>query len=147
MKHLFWVPLTLALLAGVALGVMRSATGKLHVHEVAAAGGVVMIAATLALVPITLARRSDAVVVFQAAFGGTVIHMFLALALAAACHVLQLVPDRRIFLCLLRSLYVVSLIVLVLAMVRVFRKSAAAAGHGPRGPHAPPPGAPTPQAT
>ena len=147
MKHLFWVPLTLALLALIALGVVRSATGQTHVREVAAAGGVVMIAATLALVPITLARRSDAVVVFQAAFGGTVIHMFLALALAAACHVLQLVPDRRLFLFLLQSFYFVSLIVLVLAMVRVFRKSAAAAGHGPRGPHSPPPGAPTPQAT
>ena len=147
MKHLIWVPLALAALALVALGVVRSATGDPHAREVAAAAGVIITAATLALVPVTLARRSDPVVVFQAAFGGTVIHMFLAIALAAACHVLQLVVDRRLFLFLLLSFYFVSLIVLVLAMVRVFRKSAAAAGHGPRGPHSAPPGAPTPQAT
>jgi hypothetical protein len=146
-KHLIWVPLVLALLALVALGVMRSATGQPHVQEVLAAAGVVIISSTLALVPITLARRSDAVVVFQAAFGGTVIHMFLAVALAAACHVLQLVPDRRLFLFLLLSFYFVSLIVLVLAMVRVFRKAASAAGHASRGAQPPPPGSPTPQAT
>lgn len=149
MKHLIWVPIVLALLALVALGVMRSATGQPHAPEVFAAAGVVIISSTLALVPITLARRSDAVVVFQAAFGGTVIHMFLAVALAAGCHVLKLVPDpdRRLFLFLLLSFYFVSLIVLVLAMVRVFRKSASAAGHLARGSHAQPPPAPTPQAT
>ena len=145
MKHLIWVPIVLALLALVALGVMRSATGQPHGPEVFAAAGVVIVSSTLALVPITLARRSDAVVVFQAAFGGTVIHMFLAIALAAACYVLQLVNDRRLFLFLLLSFYFVSLIVLVLAMVRVFRKSASAAGHLSRGPQPPP--APTAPAT
>ena len=143
MKHLFWVPLALAVLALVALGVVRSATGQPHVAEVLAAAAVVIVSATLALVPITLARRSDPVVVFQAAFGGTVIHMFLALALAAACHVLQLVPDRRLFLFLLLSFYFVSLIVLVLAMVRVFRKSTAA-GYAARASHS---GPSTPQTT
>jgi hypothetical protein len=150
-KHLIWVPIVLALLALVALGVMRSATGQPHTPEVLAAAGVVIFSSTLALVPITLARRSDAVVVFQAAFGGTVIHMFLAIALAAACYVLRLVPDpdRRLFLFLLLSFYFVSLIVLVLAMVRVFRKSAALAAHAhaARGPHSQPSPSPTPQAT
>jgi hypothetical protein len=151
-KHLIWVPLALALLALVAAGVVRSATGDAHAHEVAAAAAVCIVSATLALVPITLARRSDAVVVFQAAFGGTVIHMFLAIALAAACHVLQLVADRRLFLFLLLSFYFVSLIVMVLAMVRIFRKSTlrgtpARASHAPPPTQPPPPGSPTPQAT
>jgi hypothetical protein len=144
LKHLIWVPIVLAAFALVALGVMRSATGQPHTPEVLAAAGVVILSSTLALVPITLARRSDAVVVFQAAFGGTVIHMFLAVALAAGCHVLQLVPDRRLFLFLLLSFYFVSLIVLVLAMVRIFRKSTSA-GHPARGAHSP--ASPTPQAT
>jgi hypothetical protein len=151
-KHLIWVPLALAALALAALGVVRSATGAPHAREVAAAAGVVITAATLALVPVTLARRSDPVVVFQAAFGGTVIHMFLAIALAAACHVLQVVADRRLFLFLLLSFYFVSLIVMVLAMVRIFRKSTLRPGPA-RAPHAPPPSSSppppgaTPQAT
>lgn len=147
MKHLIWVPVALALLALAALAIVRASTGQPHTREVLAAAAVVIASAELALLPIILARRADPVVVFQAAFGGTVIHMFLALTLAAACHVLQLVPDRRMFLFLLLSFYFVSLIVLVVAMVRIFRKSTAA-GHGPRGSHSPPPpGAATPRAT
>lgn len=134
------------------MGLVRQVTGQPHTREVLAAAGIVILSGELALLPIVIVRRSSAVAVFQAAFGGTVIHMFLALALAAACHVLGLVADVRLFLFLLLSFYFVSLIVLVVAMVRIFRRAArlpgftAAAAPGPS--HSPPPpGAPTPQAT
>jgi hypothetical protein len=147
-KHLIWVPVLLALVAVAMLGLVRQVTGQPHTREVLAAAGIVILSAELALLPIVIVRRASAVAVFQAAFGGTVIHMFLALALAAACHVLGLVADVRLFLFLLLSFYFVSLIVLVVAMVRIFRRAARLPGF-PAGPsHAPPPpGAPTPQAT
>jgi hypothetical protein len=149
-KHLIWVPVLLALVAVAMSGLVRQVTGQPHTREVLAAAGIVIVSCELALVPIMVVRGSGAVAVFQAAFGGTVIHMFLALALAAACHVLGLVPDPRLFLFLLLSFYFVSLIVLVVAMVRIFRRAArmpgfAAASGGSHTP--PPPGAPTPQAT
>jgi hypothetical protein len=140
-KHLIWVPASIALLALAALALVRQVTGGPHTREVLTTAAIVIVSTELALLPITLARRAGPVAVFQAAFGGTVIHLFLALAMGAACHVLHLVSGGGLFLFLLLGLYWVSLIVLVVAMVRIFRASAAG------GLHPGSPTSPTPQAT
>jgi hypothetical protein len=122
------VKIVLGILAGivvtaaVAALVLRQATGQPHLRDVAYAAAITLVSAELALIPVALVRKSSPVALFQAAFGGTVLHLFLTLALGAAVHGLNLV-DRRIFLFLLLGLYWFSLIFVVSALIRVFRRA------------------------
>jgi hypothetical protein len=86
-----------------------------------------------------LCRRSPSpVVVFQAGFGGTVLHLFLTVALGASVYALNVVEDRRLFVLLLMGFYWVSLMLVVVAMIRVFRKAVTGAPHAGATPPAAP---------
>ncbi|HYE18834.1 MAG TPA: hypothetical protein VEA69_10340 [Tepidisphaeraceae bacterium] len=124
MKHFIWLPLVLALAAGAAWLVLRGATGNPRTPEVVATGAITIGATLAALVPITLARHASPVAVFQAAMGGTIIHLFLMIAVAGAVFGLGLVADPRAFMFLILVFYFVSQIALLVPMVRIFRAAA-----------------------
>ena len=128
MRHVFFI-CTGMLIAAVAGGfVLRAVTGDAHVRDVTTVSLVTLASAHLSMVPLMLCRRSRAlVVIFQAGFVGTVLHLFLTIALGAAAYALHLVEDRRLYVILLMAFYWVSLMLVVVAMIRVFRKVAAGA--------------------
>jgi hypothetical protein len=74
-----------------------------------------------------------------------VLHIFLTIAMGAAVYAMQAVNDRRLFVFLLLFLYWISLMLVVVAMVRIFRGSSAAQRSSGTLPQQPPqqPAAPT----
>ena len=134
MKHVIWIPLGLLLIAAAAALILRQFTGSYHGQEVGFAAGIALVSAELAMVPLALSRRLGPVANFQAAFGGTLMHLFICLAAGAAVYALQLAGDRNVYVFLLLGFYWFSLIFIVIAMTRVFRRTmpqdgaAAAAG-------------------
>jgi hypothetical protein len=112
----------LLITAGVAALVLWQVTHEPHLREIAFAAGITFLSAEVALLPMLLVRKTDPVVVFQAAFGGTVLHLFLTLAMGAVAHGFHWV-DRGIFLFLLLGFYWSSLIFVVIAMIKYFRRS------------------------
>lgn len=137
MKSLVWMPVVIVLSAGAALLLLRALTGAAHLRELLFAGGIALISAELAMLPIILARRSAQIAMAQAALVGTVLHMFLMLAMGGAAFGLHLVGERQLFLFLLLGLYWVSLIFIVIAMIKAVRgalpesRSGGAAGGAP----------------
>jgi hypothetical protein len=133
------------LIAAVAAAfILRAATGDPHVRDVTTVALVTLVSAHLSLVPLMLCRRSPSpVVVFQAGFGGTVLHLLLTIALGAAVYALNVVQDRRPFVLLLMGFYWVSLMLVVVAVIRVFRRATAGAPPHAGGPSAAAPSAPT----
>ncbi len=123
MKNLVWIIAGLLATAVVAALVLRQTKGDPHLREIAFATVITIVSATVALVPLALTPRSSPVAVFQAAFGGTVIHLFLTLGIGAAAHSLGRV-DRGLFLFLLLAFYWTSLVFLVIAVTQVVRRSA-----------------------
>jgi hypothetical protein len=135
-KHLIWIPVALLAIAGVAALVLQGATGDAHGRELAFAAGLSIVSAELSLVPLALARNAGVVALFQAAFGGTVIHLFVTLAAGAGVYGLGLAGDRRTFLFLLLGFYWFSLVFVVIAMSKVFRRAVPADGAAGVGPAA-----------
>jgi hypothetical protein len=133
-KHALWISAALLGTAAIAVLVLRQATGHAHLRELAIVTAITVAASLAAMIPLALSGRSDPVVVFQAAFGGTIIHLFLTMAMGAAVHAMKWV-DRSFFLFLLLGFYWFSLIFTVIAMIRTFRRSVpqrtAAAGSVP----------------
>ena len=125
MKHVIWISGGLLVTAAIATLILHQSTGQSHVRDVAIATAITLVSAHAALLPLYLTGKASPVAVFQAAFGGTVIHLFLTLALGAAAHAMRWV-DRGMFLFLLMALYWFSLIFVVTAMVKIFRRSVAA---------------------
>ena len=124
MKQVIWIIGGLLVTAAIATLVLHQSTGRAHVRDVAIATGITLVSAIASLVPLFLTGKASPVAVFQAAFGGTVIHLFLTLALGAAAHAMRWV-DRGIFLFLLMAFYWFSLIFVVTAMIKIFRRSVA----------------------
>lgn len=123
MKHVITICTGMLLAAVGAALIVRQATGHSHLSEIVAATAITLISALLSMVPLMVLRRSSPVVMFQAAFGGTVLHLFLTIAMGAAVYALRPLGDRNLFLFLLLASYWVSLIFMVVAMIRVFRRS------------------------
>jgi len=123
MKSVIWIFAGLLITGGLAALVLRQITHDPHLREVGFATGITLISAMLSMVPMALTRKSEPVVIFQAAFGGTVIHLLLTLAMGATVHALKLV-DRTVWLYLLLGFYWFSLIFVVTAMIKIFRQSA-----------------------
>ena len=124
MRHVVFICTGMLIAAVAAAFIVRAATGDPHVRDVATVALVTLVSAHLSLVPLMLCRRSPSpVVVFQAGFGGTVIHLLLTVALGAAVYALNVVQDRRPFVLLLMGFYWVSLMLMVVAMIRVFRRA------------------------
>jgi hypothetical protein len=124
-KNLLWITLGLLLTTAVAALAMRQFTGKAHGRELLVAGGITLVSALVSMIPLTLAVRASAsaVTAFQAAFGGTVLHLMLTLAMGAVAYSMKVV-DRGMFLFLLLGFYWFSLMFVVTAMIKTFRHAA-----------------------
>jgi len=126
-RHVFFICTGMVIAAVAAAFVLRAVTGDPHVRDVATVSLVTLVSAHLSMLPLMLCRRSRSLVaIFQAGFGGTVLHLFLTIAAGAAVYALHVVEDRRLYVILLMGFYWVSLMLVVVAMIRVFRKVAAA---------------------
>ncbi len=84
--------------------------------------GVGLLAAELAMVPLSLARASDSAAMTQAALVATMLHLFCFVGVAAVA-LLKLSPPRAFTYWLLGS-YCLSLILVVVACVRAVRSAA-----------------------
>lgn len=122
MKHLLWIAAGILLTAGIAALILRQTTGQFHLRELGIVTAIIFVSAQVAMIPLFLTRGASPVAVFQAAFGGTVIHLFLTLALGAAVHMMHW-ADRGMFLFLLLGFYWFSLIFVITAMIKIFRQS------------------------
>jgi hypothetical protein len=121
-KHVIWISAGLLLTAVVGALVLRQSTGQWHLRELGVVTAITLASSQVAMIPLILTRKASPVAIFQAAFGGTVIHLFLTLALGAAVHAMGWV-DRGLFLFLLLGFYWFSLIFVVTAMIKSFRHS------------------------
>ena len=139
MRHVVFICTGMLIAAVAAAFILRAATGDPHVRDVTTVALLTLVSAHLSLVPLVLCRRSPSpIVVFQAGFGGTVLHLLLTIALGAAVYALNVVQDRRPFVLLLMGFYWVSLMLVVVAMIRVFRKAVTVASNGGVSPAAAP---------
>ena len=123
MRSLIWIPLTLAIVAGAAWGILHAIRHQVPQRELLLAIGIVIAAVELALVPMVLAHGGGTAAVSQAALLGTVIHLFLSITFAGAVTFLHLVAQQWMFLYLLGAFYWISLILLVVASVRAIRRA------------------------
>lgn len=121
MKSLVWIPVVIVVAALAAVPILRAITGAAHTRELLIAGAICLVSSEMALIPLLLTRRASQIAVSQAALVGTVVHMFMMLALGAAAYALQMVGQRNLFLFLLMGLYWVSLILIVIAMIKAVR--------------------------
>lgn len=143
MRHVVFICTGMLIAAVAAAFILRAAMGDPHVRDVTTVALVTLVSAHLSLVPLMLCRRSPSpIVIFQAGFGGTVMHLLLTVALGAAVYVLNVVQDRRPFTLLLMGFYWVSLMLIVVAMIRVFRRAVAGATPPTGGPSASTPATP-----
>lgn len=120
MKPLISIFAGVLLIAAIAAIVLRQVTGNPHLRDLAIITAITLISAQISMVPLLLMRGKSPVAVFQAAFGGTVIHLLVMLAMGAAVNAMKWV-DRGIFLFLLLAFYWFSLVFIVTAMIRIFR--------------------------
>ena len=120
MKQLIWIIAGVIMIAGVSALVLRQATGNAHLRDIGIVTAITLISAQIAMVPLLMARGKAAVAMFQSAFVGTVIHLFLMLVMGAVIHMMNWV-DRKIFMFLLLSFYSFSLVFVVIAIIRIFR--------------------------
>ena len=132
MKGLFLVPVVMALSAAAGALVLRGLGRPVDVRNLVAAAVIAMSAAEAALMPLLLTRHAGPAAVSQAGLVGTVVHLFLSIALGAAAYVMKLTGRRDAFLFYLLCFYWVSLIYIVTVMAKEIRRSASAAA-GSRG--------------
>jgi hypothetical protein len=128
-KHLFWIAAGVLITAGLAAPILRQTTGEFHLRELGIVTAIILISSQVAMIPLLLTRGASPVAVFQAAFGGTVIHLFLSLALGAAVHSMGW-AGRGLFLFLLLGFYWFSLSFVITAMIKIFRQSVPQPSHG-----------------
>jgi len=107
-------------IAAAAALVLRQLTGDAHLRDLGLLAAITALSAQLSMIPLLLMRGKSPVAVFQSAFGGTVLHLLVMLALGAAVNAMHWV-DRRYFLFLLLAFYWFSLVFIVTAMIRIFR--------------------------
>jgi hypothetical protein len=124
LKTLLFIPAVLLLLAGAYWATMAGLGMQFHRRELIAAVAICIVSGEVALMPAAMLRNSDPATVSQAGLAGTVIHMFLTLLLAAIAWISKVLVNKQLFLFMLLAFFWVSLIVLVVAMIRLVRGSA-----------------------
>lgn len=125
-KYLIGISAGLVSAAVMTALILRVATGHAHLGDLVIVTVITLISGQLSLLPLWLLRKSSPIALFQAAFGGTILHLFLTLAVGATFYALRLVGDQRFFLFLLLGFYWFSLIFVVTVMIKIFRRFVAA---------------------
>jgi hypothetical protein len=114
----------MACAAAAAWGAMRGLTGVNHLVDLLTAFCIVTLAAELAMVPTVFTRGAGVAAVSQAGLVGTILHLFLTISLAGVACLTHVVVARGTFIYLLAAFYWFSLVMVVMASVRVIRQTA-----------------------
>lgn len=122
MRAFVLVPMFLAIAVAIGFAVCRIAGIEAHGKELVAAGLTCVIAGQLAAIPLVLTRGADQAGVAQAALVGTVIHLFVSIAVAAVV-VMGHVGLGAAFIYWLLGLYWIALIALVVAFTKAVRSA------------------------
>ena len=120
MRAFVLVPITLAIAIAVGFAVCRMMGFDPHTKEMIAAGLACLVAGELAGVPLVLARGENQAGIAQAALVGTVVHMFVSIAVAAVVVFAHL-GLAGTFLYWLMAMYFATLIALVIAFTNAVR--------------------------
>jgi hypothetical protein len=129
MRALLLIPIVLMLAAGVGYATCLALGVNPHVREMLTAGAALLLASELALVPLLLTRHSDQLAVSQAGLVGSMVHLFIAAAMAAVV-LLGGIRLERSFLYWLFAFYFMTLLVLVGVFAKAIRSAPTAPAAG-----------------
>lgn len=121
MKSVLVIPIAVLLAAALGSALLKVAGKPLYPRELTAAAVVALLAAEAALLPAALNRGAPKLAMAQAGLIGTVVHMFLSLALAGVLWTLDLVGHKPAFLYWLLFLFWISLGSVAAALVLFLR--------------------------
>src|SRR2546429_560787 len=122
MRAFVMVPIVLAIAFAAAIGICRAIGVDAHLRELLAATLTCLIAGELAVLPLVLARGGNQASVAQAALVGSVVHLFVCIAVAGVVVFGHLGPGPA-YLYWLLGFYWVTLIVLVVVFARSIRSA------------------------
>src|SRR4051794_1192510 len=120
MRALLLVPIVLIIAFTAAAGICRAAGIDPHVKDLLAATLTCIVAGELAAVPLVLTRGGSQASVVQAALVGSVVHLFVCIAVAGIIVMARLGAGPA-FLYWLLGLYWVTLVALLTAFVKAIR--------------------------
>jgi hypothetical protein len=120
MRRLLLIPASIVLTAACGLTLCLALHKSAHVTEMSIAAGVAILASSAAVMPLWLARHATQIGVSQAALVATMVHLFVAIALAAIA-ILGHFPLHGSFLIWLSAFYWMTLIALAMAAVRMIK--------------------------
>jgi hypothetical protein len=126
MRRLLLIPASIVLTAACGLGLCVALHKNAHVIEMSIAACVAILASAAAATPLWIARHATQLGMSQAALVATMVHLFVAIALAAIA-ILGHFPLHGAFLIWLSAFYWMTLIALVMAIVRMIKLAAPAA--------------------
>ena len=122
---LLLAPALLLLITACGFAVCMSIGANLHPREMAVAFIIILTATTAATVPLFLARNSDQTIAAQAALVATIIHLFVATALAGVAIII--LKFGQSFTYWLFAFYWTTLIGLAIAAARLVKSAPCAA--------------------
>jgi len=122
MRSFVLVPILLVMVVAIGLAVCHAVGLEFHAKEVMAAALVCLFAGELAGAPLLLNRGVDQATMAQSALVGTVIHLFVCIAVAAVV-LLGHLPLGPSFVYWLLVLYWVTLIALVIGFAQAVRSA------------------------
>ena len=120
MRAVALVPIVLVLAVAIGFLTLHSTGHDAHAKEMLAAAVTCLIAGEVATAPMLLTRHASQATVSQAALVGTVVHLFISIAIAAVV-ILGHLPLGQSYLYWLLGLYWATLIALVVGFVKAVR--------------------------
>jgi hypothetical protein len=124
MRAFVLVPIVLAVAFAAAIGICRAIGIDAHLRDLLAATLTCLVAGELAIIPLMLSRGANQAGVAQAALVGSVVHLFVCIAVAGVVVFARLGPGP-VYLYWLLGFYWVTLIVLVVAFAKSIRSAPA----------------------
>ncbi len=121
MRPILLIPILVVIACAIGMVACRAVGADPHVREMIAAGMTGLLAGELAAVPLLLARGGNQGSVAQAALVGTVIHLFVSVAIAGVILLAHLLGTAYVYW--LFGMYWVTLVALVIAFVRAVRSA------------------------
>jgi hypothetical protein len=125
MRRLLLIPATIVLTAAGGMALCAALHKNAHVAEMSIAALAALLASVAAITPLWIARHATQLGMSQAALVATMVHLFVAIALAAIV-VLGHFPLHAAFLIWLCAFYWMTLIALAMTAVRMIKTAAPA---------------------
>jgi len=125
MRRLWLIPASIVLTAAGGMAICAALHKDARVIEMSIAAMVALLASIAAVTPLWIARHATQLGMSQAALVATMVHLFVAIALAAIA-VLGHFPLHTAFLVWLCAFYWMTLIALAMTAVRMIKSAAPA---------------------